>query len=90
MNFAKINIKKLLLFLLIALLAGYVLRDVYLRTVSNFQLQGYAIAVNELVEQAENRECLPFNIFFGEKKITLINVDCLQIQPEEEPVDMEF
>jgi hypothetical protein len=79
-DFKKINIKKGLIVLLFVGLASYVFYDVSLKLRSNFRLQGYSVAVAELVEQAKNEECYPFNIFFGEEEINLINVDCLQQQ----------
>jgi len=76
----EINIKKVLIGLIIVFLAGYVIYDVSLKLVSGFRLQGYQIAVQEIVAQAENEECYPFEIFLGEKKVSLINVNCLQAQ----------
>ncbi len=78
LDFKKINIKKALIVLLFVGLAGYVFYDVSLKMISNFRLQGYSIAVGELVKQAKNEDCYPFNIFFGEEEISLINIDCLQ------------
>jgi hypothetical protein len=76
----KINVKKTLIVVVIVFLAGYVIYDVSLKVISGFRLQGYQIAVQELVKQAENEECYPFEIFTGEKRINLINIDCLQSQ----------
>lgn len=87
MNFAKINIKKLLLVFLAVLLVSYVLWDVSLKAVNHFRLQGYAIAVNEMIRQAENPECRPFDIRSGEKQIFLINIACLQQAQPEQPIE---
>lgn len=34
--------------------------------------------ITELLKQAENKECQPFNVYSQDKKIDLINVACLQ------------
>ncbi len=80
MKIKKINIKKALIVLLFVGLTSYVFYDVSLKLINNFRLQGYSVAVAELVEQAKNEECYPFNIFFGEEEIGLINIACLQQQ----------
>ncbi len=72
------QVKKILLILFIILLSSYVLWDMSLRVVNYFRMQGYEIAVMEMVRQAENEECAPFSIFTGEKNISLINISCLQ------------
>ena len=33
----------------------------------------------QIIDQAENEDCLPFNIFMDDKEINLINVECLQM-----------
>ncbi len=77
-DFKKIDIKRAFLTLFIAFLACYVLSDLAGKTVNSIRLQGYTMAVKEMIKQAENEECFPFNIFSGEKNVELINVDCLQ------------
>ncbi len=80
MDIKKIDVKKALVTILIVFLAGYVFWDISLRIVSHFRLQGYSLAVSEMVRQAKNEECEPFSIFAGEEQVNLINIDCLQQQ----------
>lgn len=81
MSFSKINIKKILFSLVVIFLAAYFFWDISLKIINKIRWQGYAIAINGIIREAENPECRPFNVFSGEKQIQLINVNCLQIQP---------
>ena len=47
-------------------------------------LEGYSMAINELIVSAENESCEPFSVYVGDKTIRLINVDCLMSEPVEE------
>ncbi len=90
MDIKRIDVKKVLMTVLIVVLAGYVFWDISLRIVNHFQLQGYTVAVNEMMRQAKNENCEPFSIFAGEDEVHLINIDCLQQQTEMgEPEMME-
>lgn len=72
----------LLLVLWIAFSIFYIARDLW----SDFQVsqlnnalnQGYSTAVNQLYEQASNKECNPVKLTNGENEIQVINVSCLQ------------
>lgn len=53
---------------------------------NTLRLEGYTAAVNDFIDQAENEECLPFEIFSGERRVTLINTKCLQQQEPAEDI----
>ncbi len=88
MDIKKINVKKVLVTVLIVFLAGYVFWDISLRIMNHFRLQGYSVAVSEMMRQAKNENCEPFSIFAGEEQVHLINIDCLQQQAEMGEPDM--
>ena len=48
------------------------------QTKENIFLQGYVAAINDLIIQAENEQCLPFPIFIEDRRVELINIQCLQ------------
>lgn len=89
MNFDKINWKTTLLVLWAVFSFVYISYTIY----ANFRdqvVQGAYIAgkndtINALIQQAENKECKPFNIFSGEKKVDLVNILCLQQAPQQTP-----
>ncbi len=84
MDFKKIDIKKALLVVFAVLVGVYVVWDISVRVVTYFRLQGYEIAVMEVIRQAENEDCEPFGIYVGEKTLNLIDVACLQPQGADE------
>ena len=49
----------------------------------NAYIAGQTDTVNKLLEQAQNKECKPFNVYVGDKKADLINVTCLQQSSKE-------
>lgn len=49
----------------------------------NAYIAGQNETVAKLIDQASNKECKPFNVYAGDKKVDLINVACLQ-QPAKE------
>lgn len=53
------------------------------QVLQNAYMTGKSDTVNALIEQASNKECKPFNVYAGEKKVDLINVSCLQQAPKE-------
>jgi len=77
-NFSKINIKKLLFVFLIVPLVGYAIWDLSFEAVNYFREQGYNAAVNDMISQAEDPECRPFEIFSDKRRAILVNVACLQ------------
>ncbi len=72
----------LLLVLWIVFSIFYIVRDLW----SDFQVsqlnnalnQGYSTAVNQLYEQASNKECNPVKLTNGENEIQVISVSCLK------------
>lgn len=87
MKLKNLNFKKITLVLVIVLLSSYVLWDISGRLANTFRMQGYQAAVNEMIEQADNEECEPFNIFSDDKEVDLVNVECLE-QESSESMDM--
>jgi len=100
----KKNIIIVLLAVMLFLVFVYIGRDVYWGMKQNLMFQGYAVAIEEMIEQAKNEDCDPFPIFLEEKEVHLINIDCLQqeepmpeegmmpggeMMPPEEDIDME-
>ncbi len=82
MKIKKDQIKKVIIITFIAFLSLYFLRDILLKAADRFRLQGYEYAIMEMVRQAENENCIPFNVFAGDKQINLINIECLQVVDE--------
>ncbi len=51
-------------------------------------LRGYLTAVGDVIEKAENEECLPFSVFSNDGTgVELINVGCLWIPEEDEEIE---
>jgi hypothetical protein len=79
----KFNIQKFLIFFLILILflsfslnlwnLFEKLRDKYIKV-------GFSLAVENILKQAENSTCTPFEVYKEEKKVNLINIDCLTKQ----------
>ena len=78
MKIEKNQIKKITLIILIAFFSLYFLWDISVKAVDGFRSQGYRLAVTQMMNEAENEDCLPFNIFMDDKEVNLINVECLQ------------
>lgn len=78
MNLKNIPWKKVLTIFYITLISAYILWDLGNRTVNLFRSQGYERAVFDLINQAENENCSPFTIIMENKRIELVNVNCLQ------------
>lgn len=49
----------------------------------NAYITGQNNTVSSLIDQASNKECKPFNVYAGDKKVDLINVACLQQAPKD-------
>lgn len=76
----KMNKQKILIISLIIIvlaLATYFVIDMFGKYKNSVLLQGYSVAVQELMTSAENENCEPFSVYFENKTINLINVDCL-------------
>ncbi len=78
------------LIVMLVLSFSYVVYDVSMGVRNNLIYSGYEIAIHELISQAENERCEPFSIFYEDKNINLVNVDCLQQQAATEMPDMDF
>jgi len=63
----------------------YILYDVWsdfkLKALNQAYQQGRADTINALIQQAE--KCDPIPVLSGEKKIEVINVNCLKTSPKE-------
>lgn len=79
--------QKPLLFVMVVILFSYIgwgmANEKVSEVVNEARFDGYSIAISELVDAAENENCNPFPVNFKDKKVTLINIDCL-IQEQEE------
>lgn len=86
MNFSKINWKATFLTLWVVFSFLYISWNMYenfkMNVMQNAYIAGQNDTVNKLIEQATNKECKPFNVYAGDKKADLINVECLQKAPE--------
>lgn len=78
MRLGKNSLKKIIMVFIIACLGAYVAWDVSVRIVNRFRLQGYKMAVVEMIMKAENENCEPFSVFAEEKRVNLINIACFQ------------
>ncbi len=86
MKLEKNRVKRILLFALIAFLVSYFLVDISTKAANRLRLQGYEAAVIQLMDRASD-DCLPFNIFAGDREISLINLECLQMDDPEEGLE---
>ena len=83
MKLEKNRIKKISIIIFVAILSLYFIWDISVETVNRFRFQGYELAVMQIVDQAENEDCLPFNVFMGNREVDLINMECLQMDDAE-------
>ena len=90
MNIQKYPIKKILIIIFAVLIIAYVIWDISVKLVNYLRLQGYEIAIMEMVREAENKECAPFGIFVEDKTINLINIDCLETADNTQEFDDEL
>lgn len=72
---------KLAIILWMVFSIGYICWDVWndfkVKSVSQAYQTGRNETVNQLISQAENKECQPFSVFTDQKQIQLINIVCL-------------
>ncbi|EKD44588.1 MAG: hypothetical protein ACD_71C00087G0003 [uncultured bacterium (gcode 4)] len=82
MKVPTINWKATLLTLWVIFSFAYITYNMYdnfkTNVIQNAYLAGQNDTVKALITQAENKECKPFNVYAGDKKVDLINVTCLQ------------
>jgi len=79
----KLNKRQVVIYLLtlwFIVSLGYLSWNYFVKSRQALLLEGYTVAIRDLVDQSE-KGCDPFQIFFGEKAITLINYDCLSAEP---------
>jgi len=84
MTITKKLILNIVLILWIIFSVIYILYDVWsdfkLKVLNQAYQQGRADTINALIQQAGTCDSIP--IFSGEKKIEVINVECLKTSPE--------
>ena len=68
----------------VALSLGYILftewRDYQANSLQQSFLEGRTFTIQQIIQQAENENCQPFFIFSDEKRVNLVNLDCLQLE----------
>ncbi len=69
--------QKSLLIILLVLSLSYLAWDFWGKQKDNWMLRGYAVAIGELVEVANDPACSPFPVQFDEQTVNLINYECL-------------
>ena len=88
-----INWKVTLLSLWVVFSFVYISYNIYdnfrINVIQGAYMAGQNDTVNALIKQAEDKECKPFNIYAGEKKVDLINIACLQKAPAELSTDSQ-
>lgn len=83
----KMEKQKLLIIILVVLvvaLASYFAYDFFDNYKREMTLQGYYVAIEEVMNSAKNEKCEPFSVYYGEETINLINMDCLDQQGQQE------
>jgi len=85
MTITKKLILNIVLLIWIVFSVIYILYDVWsdfkLKALNQAYQQGRADTINALIQQAE--KCDPIPVLSGEKKIEVINVNCLKTSPKE-------
>ncbi|KKR17954.1 MAG: hypothetical protein UT48_C0045G0003 [Parcubacteria group bacterium GW2011_GWE2_39_37] len=83
----QIILKSFLIFWLV-IATGYIIFDLYSRYQVSLLRQAYNAGltdtINNVIRQAEESKCQPFDAYSGEKKVSLIDVKCLQNTAQEE------
>jgi len=86
--FIRASKQKILIICLIVLLLlafSYISWQLLIRVRNAVFLQGYTLAIEQIITEAEKEGCQPFPIFSEEKVIHLMNTECLE--PEEEKIE---
>ena len=85
MTITKKLILNIILLIWIIFSVIYILYDIWsdfkLKALNQAYQQGRADTINALIQQAEKCDSIP--IFSGEKKIEVINVNCVKTSPKE-------
>lgn len=92
MNIKGIPLKKIVITIFVIFIGIYVIFDVAQRIIGRFQLQGYEIAVGEMIMHSGT--CEPFSLFWQDEdgrrqEVNLINIECLQEVGADEGFDFE-
>ncbi len=74
--------------LYIAISLGYILygqwQDFRADSAQRSFLEGRALTIEQIIQQAEDENCQPFFVFSDDKRVNLINIDCLQtVEPNQ-------
>lgn len=73
---------KVVLIVWLVIASGYVVFSMWNDFKFNFQQKvyqtGVSDTVNNLIKQATDEKCQPFEVYNGEKKVQLISISCLQ------------
>lgn len=77
MKFNKKNIVTWTLVVWFVLSASYISWGVSKNMSDSIFLKGYVSAVSDIMNRAEDQQCAPFPIFLEERKVDLINIQCL-------------
>lgn len=85
LNLSKKTVGYLLIFVWLVFSIGYIVWDVW-TDFKNVQMlnayqQGVAKTIDQIIQEAE--KCQPIPIFSAEKRIQVINVDCLEKPAEQ-------
>ena len=87
----KIPGKQLFVLLWVAFSIIYISWDIYNDVIVNMYnkgfLQGKAFAINSLIQETEKEDCQPIPIFNDQKKVYVINVECLQTVDGDNPTN---
>ncbi len=68
----------ILLFVLIIIALFFAVWNFSVKTKNNIFFQGYSAAIEDIMKEAGKDECLPFSLYFGDKSVAIVNVECLQ------------
>ncbi|KKU55598.1 MAG: hypothetical protein UX75_C0004G0035 [Candidatus Moranbacteria bacterium GW2011_GWE2_47_10] len=73
-------------FIIATLYVGYDLwSDYKVKGIDAAYKAGVSNTVNQLIEQTEKSQCQSFEVFSGDKKVQLLDAQCVQQQPATEP-----
>lgn len=91
MNFEQLQNKKVVIGLAVwgVITFLYVLADLWngftVNVMERSYVSGQSNAIGQIIQQAENKECKPFNVFIGERKVDLINAACVSMANNPNP-----
>lgn len=74
----KKNIIIILLSIILIISLGYIGLGFFYSYQNAMVLEGYSLAIRELISTAKNEECNVIPIIFDEEAVQVINIECLQ------------